>query len=75
MGTSLYAGAPFMKKCKENGFKYLLRFKEGSIPYPQGYKLHRQILTCIDETNTNDTYVKKLGCSIHPSLRNNEIVF
>jgi len=35
-GDSLYAGAPFMKKCKENGFRYLLRFKEGSIPYIYG---------------------------------------
>lgn len=32
-GDSLYAGMPFFELCKENNFPYLLRFKEGKIPY------------------------------------------
>ncbi len=29
---SLYACEPFFKQCEENGWKYLLNFREGSIP-------------------------------------------
>lgn len=31
-GDSLYACGPFFEKCREAGCRYLLRFKEGSIP-------------------------------------------
>lgn len=41
---SLYAGAPFFNACKEKGFHYLIRFKEGSIPTVLNeYKSLRQI--------------------------------
>ena len=29
---SLYASEPMLKECKEKGWKYLIRFKEGSVP-------------------------------------------
>lgn len=29
---SLYASEPMLKACKEKGWKYLIRFKEGSVP-------------------------------------------
>lgn len=32
-GDSLYACAPFFAECKDNGCRYLVRFKEGSIPH------------------------------------------
>ena len=32
-GDSLYAGKPFIEKCEAYGWKYVVRFKKGSIPY------------------------------------------
>ena len=31
-GDSLYASEPMLKELKEKGWKYLIRFKEGSVP-------------------------------------------
>lgn len=30
---SLYAGSPFFRMCEKKGWRYIVRFKEGSIPY------------------------------------------
>jgi hypothetical protein len=32
IGDALYAGAPFFDLCKQLGFEYIVRFKEGSMP-------------------------------------------
>lgn len=42
-GDALYASKPVIDICKENGWKYIIRFKEGSIP-----TLYREFETIVD---------------------------
>ena len=58
-GDALYACKPVMDICKENGWKYIIRFKEGSIP-----SLYQEFETVVAEANestkANYEYVTKL---------------
>ena len=45
-GDALYASKPVMDICKENGWKYIIRFKEGSIP-----SLYEEFETVVAEAN------------------------
>jgi len=45
-GDALYACKPVMDICKENGWKYIIRFKEGSIP-----SLYQEFETVVAEAN------------------------
>ncbi len=43
-GDSLYASQPFFEQCERNGWKYVINFKEGSIPsIAEEYKALHQI--------------------------------
>ena len=56
---ALYASKPVMDICKENGWKYIIRFKEGSIP-----TLYKEFETIVAKDNEskidNYEYVTKL---------------
>ena len=58
-GDVLYANKPVMDKCKEKGWKYIIRFKEGAIP-----TLYREFETIVltdNESQKEDyEYVTKL---------------
>ena len=58
-GDALYASKPVMDICKENGWKYIIRFKEGAIP-----SLYREFETVVKIENEskieNYEYVTKL---------------
>ena len=58
-GDALYASKPVMDICKENGWKYIIRFKEGAIP-----SLYREFETVVNIENEskieNYEYVTKL---------------
>ena len=45
-GDALYASKPVMDICKENGWKYVIRFKEGSIP-----SLYKEFETVVKKAN------------------------
>lgn len=45
-GDALYASKPVIEICKENGWKYIIRFKEGSIP-----TLYREFETIVKTDN------------------------
>ena len=45
-GDALYASKPVMDICKANGWKYIIRFKEGSIP-----SLYREFETIVKTDN------------------------
>ena len=56
---ALYASKPIMDICKENGWKYIIRFKEGRIP-----TLYNEFKTVVERENeskkANYEYVTKL---------------
>ncbi len=58
-GDALYASKPVMDICKEKGWKYIIRFKEGSIP-----TLYREFETIVKTDNEsqikNYSYVTKI---------------
>lgn len=58
-GDALYACKPVMDICKNNGWKYIIRFKEGAIP-----SLYKEFETVVSEANestkANYEYVTKL---------------
>ena len=58
-GDALYASKPVMDICKEKGWKYIIRFKEGAIP-----SLYREFETVVKIENEskieNYEYVTKL---------------
>ena len=58
-GDALYASKPVMDICKENGWKYIIRFKEGAIP-----SLYREFETVVNIENESEIenyeYVTKL---------------
>ena len=58
-GDALYASKPVMDICKEKGWKYIIRFKEGAIP-----SLYREFETIVKIENEskieNYEYVTKL---------------
>ena len=45
-GDALYASKPAIDICKENGWKYIIRFKEGTIP-----SLYQEFKTVVAESN------------------------
>lgn len=45
-GDALYANKPVLDICKENGWKYIIRFKEGAIP-----SLYNEFETVVAEAN------------------------
>ena len=53
-GDALYACKPVMDICKENGWKYIIRFKEGSIPrlYQEGLDYEEEKINVIKYTDT-----------------------
>lgn len=58
-GDALYACKPVIDICKENEWKYIIRFKEGAIP--SLYKEFETIVTKVNEsTKANYEYVTKL---------------
>lgn len=58
-GDALYASKPVMDICRENGWKYIIRFKEGAIP--SLYKEFETIVKTDNESNkANYEYVTKL---------------
>lgn len=58
-GDALYASKPVFDICKENGWKYIIRFKEGSIP-----SLYKEFETVVEKENESTIkdyeYVTKL---------------
>ena len=59
-GDALYANKPVMDICKENGWKYIIRFKEGAIPTL--YKEFERIVKRDNESKIkNYSYVRKIG--------------
>lgn len=56
---ALYASKPIINICKENGWKYIIRFKEGKIP-----TLYNEFKTVVEKENeskkANYEYVTKL---------------
>ncbi len=50
-GDALYANKPALDICKENGWKYIIRFKEGSIP-----SLYNEFETVV--TKANESTIK-----------------
>ena len=52
-GDALYASKPVIDICKENGWKYIIRFKEGAIP-----SLYQEFETVVAEANesTKENY-------------------
>ena len=58
-GDALYANKPVMDICKENGWKYIIRFKEGAIP-----TLYKEFETIVKRYNEskikNYSYVTKI---------------
>ena len=52
-GDALYASKPVIDICKENGWKYIIRFKEGTIP-----SLYQEFETVVAESNesTKENY-------------------
>ena len=52
-GDALYASKPVIDICKENGWKYIIRFKEGAIP-----SLNQEFETVVAEANesTKENY-------------------
>ena len=58
-GDALYASKPVMEICKENKWKYIIRFKEGSIPTL--YKEYETIVATDNESKIeNYEFVTKL---------------
>lgn len=58
-GDALYASKPVLDICKANKWKYIIRFKEGSIPTL--YKEFETIVKTDNESNkTNYSYVTKI---------------
>lgn len=45
-GDALYASKPIIDICKQNGWKYIIRFKEGAIP-----SLYKEFETVVKEEN------------------------
>ena len=58
-GDALYACKPVLDICKENGWKYIIRFKEGAIPslYEE---FETVVATANESTKANYKYVTKL---------------
>lgn len=58
-GDALYANKPVLDICKENGWKYIIRFKEGAIP-----SLYNEFETVVAKANESTVkdyeYVTKL---------------
>ncbi|MFR8103953.1 MAG: transposase [Clostridia bacterium] len=54
-GDALYANKPVLEICKENGWKYMIRFKEGAIP-----SLYNEFETVVAKANesTNESTIK-----------------
>lgn len=54
-GDALYANKPVLEICKENGWKYIIRFKEGAIP-----SLYNEFETVVAKANesTNESTIK-----------------
>lgn len=48
-GDALYACKPVMDICKENGWRYMIRFKEGAIP-----TLYREYETVVEKNNESN---------------------
>ncbi len=48
-GDALYACKPVMDICKENGWNYMIRFKEGAIP-----TLYREYETVVEKNNESN---------------------
>lgn len=51
-GDALYAGKPIFDICKKNGWKYIIRFKEGAIPTL--YKEYETVVKTDNESNKRD---------------------
>lgn len=58
-GDALYACKPVLDICKENGWKYIIRFKEGSIPSLY-QEFETVVATANESTKANYKYVTKL---------------
>ena len=54
---ALYASKPVIDICKGNGWKYIIRFKEGAIP-----TLYKEFETVVEKNNESKT--------IHKSFQN-----
>lgn len=54
-GDALYANKPVLEICKENGWKYMIRLKEGAIP-----SLYNEFETVVAKANesTNESTIK-----------------
>ena len=51
-GDALYANKPVLEICKENGWKYIIRFKEGAIP--SLYNEFEMVVTKANESTIED---------------------
>ena len=61
-GDALYASKPVLDICKEKGWKYIIRFKEGAIPtlYKEFTKITREINDGNESTKKDYEFVTKI---------------
>ena len=61
-GDALYASKPVLDICKDKGWKYIIRFKEGAIPtlYKEFTKITREIKDGNESTKKDYEFVTKI---------------
>lgn len=61
-GDALYASKPVLDICKDKGWKYIIRFKEGAIPtlYKEFTKISREIKEGNESTKKDYEFVSKI---------------
>lgn len=64
-GDALYASKPVMDICKEKGWKYIIRFKEGAIP-----TLYREFETIV--ATDNESKIKNYKCVTKLDYKDNK---
>lgn len=65
-GDALYASKPVMDICKENGWKYIIRLKEGAIP-----TLYQEFETVVKREN--ETGKENYECATNLDYRDSKI--
>ena len=60
LADSLYANQQIMKKCKDYGWKYIITFKEGSIP-----NVYKEFKSLIKLKNGNKKYFHLTKCIVY----------
>ena len=73
-GDALYASKPVLDICKEKGWKYIIRFKEGAIPtlYKEFTKITREINDGNESTKKDYEFVTKIEYKEYKINANNK---